>query len=168
MGSECTAKMMSRWMEMYEFFRLYRSYPLCVLFTGRACEWGRSPAAPSAAMGEIEGTYRALQTPGTRLGSQLNPGISTLEPGQSLNASGAGGKGKCLQIRVQGLDDAQEFYELEVSLVFRLSLSCVDLPCVQTMQVSLRGTNCFWQYWKWIKFKKKTLSWVSEKFVLLN
>ncbi|XP_060775747.1 FERM, ARHGEF and pleckstrin domain-containing protein 2 isoform X2 [Neoarius graeffei] len=64
-------------------------------------------------MGEIEGTYRALQTPGTRLGSQLNPGISTLEPGQSLNTSGAGGKGKCLQIRVQGLDDAQEFYELE-------------------------------------------------------
>ncbi|XP_053083409.1 FERM, ARHGEF and pleckstrin domain-containing protein 2 isoform X1 [Pangasianodon hypophthalmus] len=64
-------------------------------------------------MGEIEGTYRALPTPGTRLGSQFNPGISTLETGQSLNSSVAGGKGKCLQIRVQGLDDAQEFYELE-------------------------------------------------------
>lgn len=64
-------------------------------------------------MGEIEGTYRALQTPGTRLGSQFNAGISTLEPGQSLNTSVAGGKGKCLQIRVQGLDDAQEFYDLE-------------------------------------------------------
>ncbi|XP_027003255.1 FERM, ARHGEF and pleckstrin domain-containing protein 2 isoform X2 [Tachysurus fulvidraco] len=64
-------------------------------------------------MGELEGTYRALQTPGTRLGSQFNPGISTLEPGQSLNSSGTGGKGKSLQIRVQGLDDAQEFYDVE-------------------------------------------------------
>lgn len=69
-------------------------------------------------MGEIEGSYRALQTPGTRLGSQFNPGISTLEPGQNLNSSVTGGKGKCLQIRVQGLDDAQEFYEVEVSLSF--------------------------------------------------
>uniref|UniRef100_A0AAR2L4D3 FERM, ARHGEF and pleckstrin domain-containing protein 2 n=1 Tax=Pygocentrus nattereri TaxID=42514 RepID=A0AAR2L4D3_PYGNA len=69
-------------------------------------------------MGEIEGTYRSLQTPGTRLGSQFNAGISTLEPGQSLStAMGAGGKGqsKALQIRVQGLDDAQEFFDLEVS-----------------------------------------------------
>uniref|UniRef100_A0A671SUT4 FERM, ARHGEF and pleckstrin domain-containing protein 2 n=1 Tax=Sinocyclocheilus anshuiensis TaxID=1608454 RepID=A0A671SUT4_9TELE len=68
-------------------------------------------------MGEIEGTYRSLQTPaGTRLGAQYNTGISTLEPGQSLSSAlGAGGKGhnKSLQIRVQGLDDAQEFYELE-------------------------------------------------------
>uniref|UniRef100_A0A8B9K984 FERM, ARHGEF and pleckstrin domain-containing protein 2 n=1 Tax=Astyanax mexicanus TaxID=7994 RepID=A0A8B9K984_ASTMX len=67
-------------------------------------------------MGEIEGTYRTLQTPGTRLGSQFNAGISTLEPGQSLStAMGSGGKGHCkgLQIRVQGLDDAQEFFDLE-------------------------------------------------------
>ncbi|XP_072540167.1 FERM, ARHGEF and pleckstrin domain-containing protein 2 isoform X1 [Salminus brasiliensis] len=67
-------------------------------------------------MGEIEGTFRSLPTPGTRLGSQFNAGISTLEPGQSLStAMGAGGKGhnKGLQIRVQGLDDAQEFYDLE-------------------------------------------------------
>uniref|UniRef100_A0A672SJ60 FERM, ARHGEF and pleckstrin domain-containing protein 2 n=1 Tax=Sinocyclocheilus grahami TaxID=75366 RepID=A0A672SJ60_SINGR len=68
-------------------------------------------------MGEIEGTYRSLQTPaGTRLGAQYNTGISTLEPGQSLgSAMGAGGKGhnRGLQICVQGLDDAQEFYDLE-------------------------------------------------------
>ena len=69
-------------------------------------------------MGEIEGSYRALQTPGTRLGAQFNAGISTLEPGQSLStALGSGGKGqgRGLQIRVQGLDDSQEFYDLEVS-----------------------------------------------------
>ncbi|XP_051996583.1 FERM, ARHGEF and pleckstrin domain-containing protein 2-like isoform X1 [Xyrauchen texanus] len=72
-------------------------------------------------MGEIEGTYQALQTPGTRLGAQFNTGIiSTLEPGQSLSsAMGAGGKNhsKGLQICVQGLDDAQEFYELESKAV---------------------------------------------------
>uniref|UniRef100_A0AAR2K5U6 FERM, ARHGEF and pleckstrin domain-containing protein 2 n=1 Tax=Pygocentrus nattereri TaxID=42514 RepID=A0AAR2K5U6_PYGNA len=77
-------------------------------------------------MGEIEGTYRSLQTPGTRLGSQFNAGISTLEPGQSLStAMGAGGKGqsKALQIRVQGLDDAQEFFDLESKAVGQTLLS---------------------------------------------
>ncbi|CAB1323773.1 unnamed protein product [Coregonus sp. 'balchen'] len=70
-------------------------------------------------MGEIEGSYRAIQTPGTRLGAQFNAGISTLEPGQSLSdALGTGGKGqgRGLQLRVQGLDDSQEFYNLEVSV----------------------------------------------------
>ena len=71
-------------------------------------------------MGEIEGSYRALQTPGTRLGAQFNAGISTLEPGLSLSTalgggSGVRGQGRGIQIRVQGLDDTQEFYDLEVS-----------------------------------------------------
>uniref|UniRef100_A0A8C6TMM0 FERM, RhoGEF and pleckstrin domain protein 2 n=1 Tax=Neogobius melanostomus TaxID=47308 RepID=A0A8C6TMM0_9GOBI len=34
-------------------------------------------------MGDIEGSYRVLPTPGTRLGAQFNAGISTLEPGQN-------------------------------------------------------------------------------------
>uniref|UniRef100_A0A4W4EC82 FERM, ARHGEF and pleckstrin domain-containing protein 2 n=1 Tax=Electrophorus electricus TaxID=8005 RepID=A0A4W4EC82_ELEEL len=70
-------------------------------------------------MGELEGTYRALQTPGTRLGAQFSPGISTLEPRQSFSTTtfGPGGKGhnKGLQIRVQGLDDTQEFYETKAN-----------------------------------------------------
>ncbi|TRY72783.1 hypothetical protein DNTS_029735 [Danionella cerebrum] len=69
-------------------------------------------------MGEMEGSYRSLQTPaGTRLGAQYSTGVSTLEPGQSLSAAmGIGGKGltKGLQIRVQGLDEVQEFYELQL------------------------------------------------------
>lgn len=93
-------------------------------------------------MGEIEGTYRAIQTPGTRLGSQFHPGISTLEPGQSLNSSGTGGKGKFLQIRVQGLDDAQEFYEVEVRILFTV----VDLPYMQIMQMGLGQHMLLWQY----------------------
>uniref|UniRef100_A0A8C9YR74 FERM, ARHGEF and pleckstrin domain-containing protein 2 n=1 Tax=Sander lucioperca TaxID=283035 RepID=A0A8C9YR74_SANLU len=58
-------------------------------------------------MGDIEGSYRVLQTPGIRLGAQFNAGISTLEPGQSLSGE--------LQIRVQGLDDSQEFFDIDVS-----------------------------------------------------
>ncbi|XP_035997470.1 FERM, ARHGEF and pleckstrin domain-containing protein 2 isoform X2 [Fundulus heteroclitus] len=67
-------------------------------------------------MGEIEGSYRVLQTPGTRLGAQFNPGISTLEPGQSLSGnrvSGSKSHGRGLQIRVQGLDDSQEFFDVD-------------------------------------------------------
>ncbi|XP_026160750.1 FERM, ARHGEF and pleckstrin domain-containing protein 2 isoform X1 [Mastacembelus armatus] len=67
-------------------------------------------------MGEIEGSYRVLQTPGTRLGAQFNAGISTLEPGQSLSGnmvSGSKSHGRGLQIRVQGLDDSQEFFDID-------------------------------------------------------
>uniref|UniRef100_A0A669C4M8 FERM, ARHGEF and pleckstrin domain-containing protein 2 n=1 Tax=Oreochromis niloticus TaxID=8128 RepID=A0A669C4M8_ORENI len=68
-------------------------------------------------MGEIEGSYRVLQTPGTRLGAQFNAGISTLEPGQSLSGNMVNrsiSQGRGIQIRVQGLDDSQEFFDVEV------------------------------------------------------
>uniref|UniRef100_A0A4W6DCB9 FERM, ARHGEF and pleckstrin domain-containing protein 2 n=1 Tax=Lates calcarifer TaxID=8187 RepID=A0A4W6DCB9_LATCA len=84
-------------------------------------------------MGEIEGSYRVLQTPGTRLGAQFNAGISTLEPGQSLSGnmvSGSKSHGRGLQIRVQGLDDSQEFFDMDVSfysLCFLHSLLCALL-----------------------------------------
>uniref|UniRef100_A0A8D3CBV8 FERM, ARHGEF and pleckstrin domain-containing protein 2 n=1 Tax=Scophthalmus maximus TaxID=52904 RepID=A0A8D3CBV8_SCOMX len=71
-------------------------------------------------MGDVEGSYRVLQTPGTRLGAQFNAGISTLEPGQSLSG---------LQIRVQGLDDSQEFFDVDVSvsrLTAAQSFCCVS------------------------------------------
>ncbi|XP_040895729.1 FERM, ARHGEF and pleckstrin domain-containing protein 2 isoform X3 [Toxotes jaculatrix] len=67
-------------------------------------------------MGEIEGSYRVLQTPGTRLGAQFNAGISTLEPGQSLSGnmvSGSKSHGRGLQIRVQVLDDSQDFFDID-------------------------------------------------------
>lgn len=67
-------------------------------------------------MGDLEGSYRALQTPGVRLGAQFNPGVSTLEPGHSLGGTPAGrNPGRELQIRVQGLDDSQEFFNVDVS-----------------------------------------------------
>ncbi|KAM4740089.1 FERM, ARHGEF and pleckstrin domain-containing protein 2 isoform 3-T3 [Anableps anableps] len=67
-------------------------------------------------MGEIEGSYRVLQTPGTRLGAQFSAGVSTLEPGQSLSGntvSGSKSYGRGLQIRVLGLDDSQEFFDID-------------------------------------------------------
>lgn len=77
-------------------------------------------------MGEIDGSYRALQTPGTRLGAQFNAGISTLEPGQSLGGSVMGGGrnyGRLMQIRVQGLDESQDFFDVDVSVLFTPEIS---------------------------------------------
>ncbi|KAK2907480.1 FERM, ARHGEF and pleckstrin domain-containing protein 2 [Channa argus] len=77
-------------------------------------------------MGELEGSYRVLQTPGTRLGAQFNAGISTLEPGQSLSGnmvSGSKSHGRGLQIRVQGLDDSQEFFDIDPKALGQALLS---------------------------------------------
>ena len=79
-------------------------------------------------MGDIEGSYRVLQTPGIRLGAQFNAGISTLEPGQSLSGNMTSGRKSHgrgeLQIRVQGLDDSQEFFDIDVS--FSTTSHCVS------------------------------------------
>ncbi|XP_069856704.1 FERM, ARHGEF and pleckstrin domain-containing protein 2 isoform X3 [Dipodomys merriami] len=61
-------------------------------------------------MGEIEGTYRVLQTAGTRLGSQTPVGVSTLEPGQALSSRM---QDKCLHIRVKLLDNTVEMFDIE-------------------------------------------------------
>uniref|UniRef100_A0A8D0CFX8 FERM, ARHGEF and pleckstrin domain-containing protein 2 n=1 Tax=Scleropages formosus TaxID=113540 RepID=A0A8D0CFX8_SCLFO len=79
-------------------------------------------------MGDVDGFYHIPQTAGARLGSQFSAGISTLEPGQSLSAAmGGSGKaqGKGLQVRVQGLDDTQEFYDLEAKAIGQMLLSAV-------------------------------------------
>uniref|UniRef100_A0A8D1B6X2 FERM, ARH/RhoGEF and pleckstrin domain protein 2 n=1 Tax=Sus scrofa TaxID=9823 RepID=A0A8D1B6X2_PIG len=59
-------------------------------------------------MGELEGTYRVLQTPGARLGGQAPVGVSTLEPGQSPAAAAAR-----LQVRVELLDGTVEAFAVE-------------------------------------------------------
>ncbi|CAL8392794.1 unnamed protein product [Boreogadus saida] len=77
-------------------------------------------------MGELEGSYRVIQTPGTRLGAPFNAGISTLEAGQALSANmSAAGKnyGRGLQMRVVGLDDSQEFYDMETKSLGQTLLS---------------------------------------------
>lgn len=61
-------------------------------------------------MGEIEGTYRALPTSGTRLGGQTSIGVSTLEPEQSLSARM---QEKHMHIRVKLLDSTVELFDIE-------------------------------------------------------
>jgi FERM/RhoGEF/pleckstrin domain protein 2 len=67
-------------------------------------------------MGEIEGTYRVLQTAGTRLGAQTVVGVSTLELGQTLSPRM---QEKHLHIRVKLLDNTVETFDIEVgSMIF--------------------------------------------------
>ncbi|XP_059961703.1 FERM, ARHGEF and pleckstrin domain-containing protein 2 [Mesoplodon densirostris] len=63
-------------------------------------------------MGELEGTYRVLQTPGTRLGAPTPAGISTLEPGQGPSATAAWPAART-PIRVQLLDSSVEVFDVE-------------------------------------------------------
>ena len=64
-------------------------------------------------MGELEGTYRVLQTPGARLGTATPVGVSTLEPGQGPPARVARPAART-HIRVQLLDDSVEVFDIEV------------------------------------------------------
>ncbi|XP_075935471.1 FERM, ARHGEF and pleckstrin domain-containing protein 2 isoform X2 [Anarhichas minor] len=103
-------------------------------------------------MGELEGSYRVLQTPGIRLGAQFNPGISTLEPGQSLGGnmvSGSKNHGRGLQIRVQGLDDSQEFFDVDPKAVGQFLLC----------EVFLRGNLIERDYFG-LEFQNMQLNWV--------
>ncbi|XP_057601981.1 FERM, ARHGEF and pleckstrin domain-containing protein 2 isoform X2 [Hippopotamus amphibius kiboko] len=63
-------------------------------------------------MGELEGTYRVLQTPGTRLGSPTPAGISTLEPGQGPLAAAVRPTART-HVQVQLLDDSVEVFDIE-------------------------------------------------------
>ncbi|XP_060978659.1 FERM, ARHGEF and pleckstrin domain-containing protein 2 isoform X1 [Dama dama] len=63
-------------------------------------------------MGELEGTYRVLQTPGARLGTATPAGVSTLEPGLGPLA-GAARPATRTQLRVQLLDDSVEVFDVE-------------------------------------------------------
>ena len=69
-------------------------------------------------MGEIEGTYRVLQTPGSRLGVQKSAGVSTLEPGQNLSTAMSLSPGKThekdLQVKIKMLDNTVEVLDIEV------------------------------------------------------
>ncbi|KAB0395640.1 hypothetical protein E2I00_000513 [Balaenoptera physalus] len=68
-------------------------------------------------MGELEGTYRALQTPGTRLGAPTPAGVSTLEPGLGPSAAAAAWPAARTPVRVQLLDDSVEVFGVEVRSV---------------------------------------------------
>ncbi|XP_057696732.1 FERM, ARHGEF and pleckstrin domain-containing protein 2 isoform X3 [Corythoichthys intestinalis] len=102
-------------------------------------------------MGEIEGSYRILQTPGTRLGAQFNAGISTLEPGQGLNTNVVvtKGPGRGLQVRVQGLDESLEFFDLDPRALGQDLLS----------EVFLRGNLIESDYFG-LEFQNMQMNWL--------
>uniref|UniRef100_A0A672V508 FERM, ARHGEF and pleckstrin domain-containing protein 2 n=1 Tax=Strigops habroptila TaxID=2489341 RepID=A0A672V508_STRHB len=72
-------------------------------------------------MGEIEGTYRVLQTPGSRLGVQKTMGVSTLEPGQNLSTAMASLPAKTqerdLPIKIKMLDNTVEVLDIETTML---------------------------------------------------
>lgn len=99
----------------------------------------------SREMGEIEGSYRVLP-PGTRLGAQYSAGVSTLEPGHSLGGNiitGNRNLGKTLQIRVHGLDDSQEFFDVDVSLV--------PLPNKSAVCHTTSDITSYWHIYHWLR-----------------
>uniref|UniRef100_H3CC68 FERM, ARHGEF and pleckstrin domain-containing protein 2 n=1 Tax=Tetraodon nigroviridis TaxID=99883 RepID=H3CC68_TETNG len=112
-------------------------------------------------MGDIEGSYRVLQTPGTRLGAQFNAGISTLEPGQSLAGnmiSSHRNFGRTLQIRVHGLDDSQEFFDMDPKALGQSLLS----------EVFFRGNLIESDYFG-LEFQNILMNWVcKEAFVFTH
>lgn len=100
-------------------------------------------------MGEIEGTYRVLQTPGTRLGAQTPGGVSTLEPGQTVLApaarASARAQEKHLHIRVKLLDNTVEIFDIEVrSVIFGdISLYFLKAKCYEPHSILLIGLGLF-------------------------
>uniref|UniRef100_A0A2I3GT89 FERM, ARHGEF and pleckstrin domain-containing protein 2 n=1 Tax=Nomascus leucogenys TaxID=61853 RepID=A0A2I3GT89_NOMLE len=100
-------------------------------------------------MGEIEGTYRVLQTAGTRLGAQTPVGVSTLEPGQTLLPRM---QEKHLHLRVKLLDNTMEIFDIEPKCDGQVLLTQVwkRLNLVECDYFGLEFQNTQ-SYWIWLE-----------------
>lgn len=109
-------------------------------------------------MGEIEGTYRVLQTPGSRLGPQKSSGISTLEPGQNLwtTSSSVPVKNGDLQLKVKLLDETMEAVNVELKCQGQILLSEVfkHLNLIETDYFGIEVQNKQ-SYWTWLEPMKQ-------------
>ncbi|XP_034989817.1 FERM, ARHGEF and pleckstrin domain-containing protein 2 [Zootoca vivipara] len=107
-------------------------------------------------MGEIEGTYRVLQTPGSRLGVQKNSGVSTLEPGQNLSSAIASTPAKThersIQIRIKHLDNTVEILDIESKCYGQKLLTEVfnRLNLVESDYFGIEFQN-MQSYWIWLE-----------------
>ncbi|XP_028924593.1 FERM, ARHGEF and pleckstrin domain-containing protein 2 isoform X1 [Ornithorhynchus anatinus] len=118
-------------------------------------------------MGEIEGTYRILQTPGTRLGVQKSPGVSTLEPGQTLSTAVAQKPSKLqernLQIKIKLLDNTLEELDIEPKCFGQKLLTEVfkHLNLIESDYFGLEFQN-IQSYWIWLEPMKPIIKQVRR------
>ncbi|KAG2462899.1 FARP2 protein, partial [Polypterus senegalus] len=118
-------------------------------------------------MGEIEGSYRVLQTPGSRLGVHPTTGVSTLEPGQSLSntmTTSSHSHGKGLQVRVMALDDTQEEYDIETRTAAQTLLAEVfrRLSVVESDYFGLEHQT-YQMNWVWLEPTKPILKQIRTE-----
>ncbi|XP_030071469.1 FERM, ARHGEF and pleckstrin domain-containing protein 2 isoform X2 [Microcaecilia unicolor] len=105
-------------------------------------------------MGEIEGTYRVLQTPGSQLGDQKNAGISTLEVGQNLSSHISSVPVKMqtrdVKPKVKLLDDTVEMLDLETKCHGQVLLTEVykRLNLIETdyFGVEFQSNQLYWTW----------------------
>ncbi|XP_027253472.1 FERM, ARHGEF and pleckstrin domain-containing protein 2 [Cricetulus griseus] len=111
-------------------------------------------------MGEIEGTYRALPTSGTRLGGQTSVGVSTLEPEQTLSPRM---QEKHLHIRVKLLDGTVEVFDIEPKCDGQVLLTQVwkHLNLIECDYFGLEFKNVQ-SYWIWLEPMKPIIRQVRR------
>ncbi|XP_038194287.1 FERM, ARHGEF and pleckstrin domain-containing protein 2 [Arvicola amphibius] len=111
-------------------------------------------------MGEIEGTYRALPTSGTRLGGQTSVGVSTLEPEQTLSPRM---QEKHVHIRVKLLDSTVEVFDIEPKCDGQVLLTQVwkRLNLIECDYFGLEFKNVQ-SYWIWLEPMKPIIRQVRR------
>ncbi|XP_071607772.1 FERM, ARHGEF and pleckstrin domain-containing protein 2 isoform X5 [Heliangelus exortis] len=118
-------------------------------------------------MGEIEGTYRVLQTPGSRLGAQKTTGVSTLEPGQNLSTAMASGAAKMqerdLPIKIKMLDNTVEVLDIESKYYGQTLLTEVykHLNLIESDYFGIEFQN-IQSYWIWLEPMKPVIKQVRR------
>uniref|UniRef100_A0A8C2SZ31 FERM, ARHGEF and pleckstrin domain-containing protein 2 n=1 Tax=Coturnix japonica TaxID=93934 RepID=A0A8C2SZ31_COTJA len=118
-------------------------------------------------MGEIEGTYRVLQTPGSRLGVQKNSGVSTLEPGQNLSTAMASSPAKTherdLQVKIKMLDNTVEVLDIESKYYGQALLTEVykHLNLIESDYFGIEFQN-IQSYWIWLEPMKPVVKQVRR------
>ncbi|KAF4795244.1 FERM, ARH/RhoGEF and pleckstrin domain protein 2 [Turdus rufiventris] len=120
-----------------------------------------------AEMGEIEGTYRILQTPGSRLGAQKASGVSTLEPGQNLLTAMASSPAKAherdLPIKIKMLDNTVEAFVVESKCYGQTLLTEVykHLNLIESDYFGIEFQN-IQSYWIWLEPMKPVIKQVRR------
>uniref|UniRef100_A0A8B9IAT5 FERM, ARHGEF and pleckstrin domain-containing protein 2 n=1 Tax=Anser brachyrhynchus TaxID=132585 RepID=A0A8B9IAT5_9AVES len=118
-------------------------------------------------MGEIEGTYRVLQTPGSRLGAQKSAGVSTLEPGQNLSTAMSSSPAKMhekdLQVKIKMLDNTVEVLDIESKYYGQALLTEVykHLNLNESDYFGIEFQN-IQSYWIWLEPMKPVIKQVRR------